>query len=327
MATRVELRFLLLVILGVFGHCAALTLSAPMKATTDGNMATKAPRVFVSVLSKRSHHGRRAAFRKRWEIAALGNKFKMKFSICLNNDTVIPKLNNESATHKDLLFLQCREGAEWGRLAKKALAGMKVYNGFFSKKYELLMQVEDDTFVAWHRLQRFLREQIQIWPQKHPGLTIASSYMGVPTPERRLVDRNPNSLTYQPEDVFPAETYPIYMQRLGYILGKDVVHAIIENGVTEARMMANSDQAIGVWIDMVKRRKVPVKFVKLPGRLMEEPLLDSGKIPCGSAWKDYPWILHHGLQDQDHTCLSNVDKDNHEDGHIGHCFYHCQKSA
>jgi len=241
----------------------------------------------------------------------------MKFTVCINNDTVQPRLNNESATHKDLLFLKCNEGSNWGFVARKSYAAMKVYDGFFSRNFPLLMQVEDDTFVSWRRFRAFLANQNIGWKKKFKNTTIASSYMGVPTAERRTVDRNPDSLEYQPSDIYQAETYPIYMQRFGFILGKDVVSAIVEQGVADARPMANADSAIGVWVDMVKKRKLPVKFVKLQGRLIED--ITHEPHMCG-AWKDYPFLLQHGLNEKEILCLTGIEVENRDDQQLSECF-------
>jgi len=304
-------------VLRLLDPCAAFVQVA--QRLTQG-IPQSQPRLFITVLSAWDYTSRRAIFRNAWKTANLGKRYKIKFAICVDGQAVAPPLEHEANKFDDIIFLACAEGVNGGRLSQKVLASMNAFHQL--SYYNFLMLVEDDTFVAWHRLRRFLQVQQATWGEKHGNAPFETAYVGIATQERRVVDRDSTSPWYQSDTVYEAETYPIYMERLGFILGRDIVRGIVENNIGEARMLSNAEQAVGVWVDTLKKRGVPVRYVKLPGRSVDEPDGDH----CNTTWQEYQFILQHGMLDKDHQCLSEIDSMNNNSTRIGHCFYRCRIS-
>merc|ERR1719356_541697 len=119
-------------------------------------------------------------------------------------------------------------------MTRKQIEVMNVFSKLYSKR-TLLMQVEDDTFIAWHKRRSFLQRQ------DLDSNTLRHSYMGVPV-YGQSVDRDKNSAFFQSEDSYPNSTYPVYMKRAAYGMGSALVKRLLESGVAPANLLANRDQ-------------------------------------------------------------------------------------
>jgi len=276
------------------------------------NHALEAPSMFVAVFSARENFARRHSIRNSMRNAGNQSQGRIlaRFVVCLNDDGARPAIQKESAEFDDLLFLPCEEGLGRTLLTKKLLSTIRVYHREYAFERALFMRVDDDTFVAWKRLQNFLRA--------HEG-SLENAYMGVTVPAGHFVNRDSTSPWYQPESSYPAKWYPIYMEKgPGYILGRALVARILEEGIADANILSNEDQACGVWVSKAKQKHdVPVSYVTLPGTHNYKPLVSDSQ---RRTWGDYPFLLHHQLNGDVISCLASVDSQGQTDAMIEHCF-------
>eukprot|EP00928_Gymnodinium_smaydae_P082768 TRINITY_DN66065_c0_g1_i1.p1 TRINITY_DN66065_c0_g1~~TRINITY_DN66065_c0_g1_i1.p1 ORF type:complete len:310 (-),score=33.41 TRINITY_DN66065_c0_g1_i1:62-991(-) len=299
----------LLAILTCFGGGYALLIGEPSSQNSD------IPPLFVSVLSKRSHLARRAAVREAWSRANFGSGHTLRFGICFNDDNSGLSIKDEARLHNDLVFIRCEEGIGDGRLTRKTLAMMQHYLGRYSASSQLYMQIDDDTFVPWKRFRKHIKA-MQIPSAQMPYL-----YLGAATPERRMVDKDPSSPRFQPDTVYDAETYPIYMENGAFIVGKSVVQSFFKNKKAPSRILANADEAVGVWVDMVKETGVDVHFAKIPGARHPGTSVEM----CSSTWGNFPFLLYHGIDIDDLACLSALDTASAYDQQLRSCLQGCAR--
>lgn len=239
-----------------------------------------------------------------------------KFVMCSEkadreNPKVDGELHAEAAREGDMLFVPCVEGYGRQLLTKKLLLAMEAYRDQY-RDMALFMKLDDDTFVSWRRLKRFIANQ---WGT-------SNGYMGTPAPEGFKVNRNPNSTWYQPRESWPNETYPSTMEGgPGYIIGGELVRRILADGIAAQHILSNEDQAAGVWIDILKQRGSYINYITLPGTDGYRPQFDT----CFGAWKDYPFLMHHHLKPQIVSCLARLDQMNNDTEVIDDCFDDCQR--
>merc|ERR1719329_1100648 len=106
-------------------------------------------------------------------------------------------------------------------------------------------------------------------------------YMGIKGPMTMSVNRDVNTPWYQPKELYPNETYPLFMEGgSGYILGRGLVRDIVEDGVADDNILSNEDQATGVWVNALKLRGEPVDYVSVPGTDGYRPEFDV----CTGKW-------------------------------------------
>lgn len=284
---------------------------APLQPS-NGTATGEGPPMFVAVFSARENFARRHAIRasmRRAGTKTAGRVFA-RFVLCYNDDAARPGVQKESAENDDLLFMPCEEGLDRTFLTKKLLAVLRIYHKDFAKDRPIFMRVDDDTFVAWKRLQSFLGT--------HKG-GLEYAYMGVTVPAGHFVNRDPSSPWYQPESSYPAKWYPIYMEKgPGYLLGRSLVARILEEGVADSNILSNEDQAVGVWVNKAKLKlDLLVSYVTLPGTHNYKPPTSDHQ---RRTWGDYPFLLHHQLKGDVISCLAQVDADEQPDAGIDHCF-------
>jgi len=268
--------------------------------------------MFVAVFSARENFARRHSIRASLRSAASQSDGRIlaRFVLCFNDDSARPAVQRESAEFDDLLFVQCEEGLGRTLLTKKLLSVLHVYHRQYAHERPVFMRVDDDTFVAWKRLQNFLRT--------HDG-SLEHAYMGVTVPAGHFVNRDQTSPWYQPESSYPAKWYPIYMEKgPGYILGRSLIDRILAEGIADANVLSNEDQACGVWVSKAKQKHdVAVNYVTLPGTHTYKPLASDTQ---RRTWGDYPFLLHHQLNGDFISCLADIDSKSQSDAAIDHCF-------
>eukprot|EP00927_Polykrikos_kofoidii_P051719 TRINITY_DN45506_c0_g1_i1.p1 TRINITY_DN45506_c0_g1~~TRINITY_DN45506_c0_g1_i1.p1 ORF type:complete len:328 (+),score=53.04 TRINITY_DN45506_c0_g1_i1:69-986(+) len=296
---------------------AAWAPAAALQLSRNGEEPIAKAGVYVSVLSKRDNFVRRAALRRSWKASEAASVFLLKFTLCLGDDTASDGVSDEFTTFGDLLLLECQDGAFGGQLTHRTRLVMNHYHQFYDNRM-FFMQVEDDSFVAWRRLGRRLGHELATFPDH-----VNMSYMGVLTPERITAVRDPSSPWFQPEEAYGAETYPLYMERAGYILGQDLVGEIVRSGLAKDRRLSNQEQAMGVWVGMLKNRGHRIRFVKLSGWQSQEDA--SPLAPCYRTWKEYPFLFHHGLDVKDRECLARADAFDKDDFSIEDCLPGCKR--
>mmetsp|Transcript_54246 Transcript_54246/g.117291 ORF Transcript_54246/g.117291 Transcript_54246/m.117291 type:complete len:998 (-) Transcript_54246:94-3087(-) len=271
--------------------------------------------MFLVVFSAWGNTERRDASRTMMKQAnPVPGRFVAKFALCRGSGESQRKLEEEADKHSDLLFLDCQEGYTRTLLTLKLLAAMSAYAKNYSQ-YSLFMKVDDDTFIHWKRL----RSQIATLDDAD------SAYIGLlGGPEGMAVNRNESDVWYQPRDTYPNDTLPRYMEGgTGYMLGRGLVTRILNEGIAESNMLSNEDQAMGVWVDVLRQRGSQVNFLDLPGTDGYRPQFDV----CFGKWKDYPYVLHHHLDPSTISCLAEVSRlDNEEYGFDG-CFSSCSDST
>lgn len=271
--------------------------------------------MFVAVFSARQNTNRRANLRTMYK-ELQGLQMVAKFVMCQGEDKYTEAIKKESNSFGDLLILPCQEGYSRTLLTKKVILSMKAYKADFWA-YSLFMKVDDDTFVSFRRLDKVIKEA----PRSEYG------YFGIQGPGKVQVNRDPDSVWYQPleDDVhgtgYPNESYPTYMEGgPGYILGREVVGALLDTGVAESHILSNEDQATGVWIDHLRARGIPVGFISILGTDGYRPQNDV----CQGPWKDYPFFLHHKLNGSTIACLANLEKEDNENALIENCIDNCE---
>lgn len=284
----------------------ALSISYRSRSLSDEQLAPDAsPSVFVAVSSFRSNFNRRVAIRRGWS-SDLQERVTLRFAICAGDDLVHRGLDLEIARHGDLMLLGCEEGDKPTQQTRKLLLAMREYSTNHARM-QFFMKIEDDTFVPWKRLLSFLEKQTD------PAL----AFMGVPVPAGRQVNRDSASRWYQPCEVYPNETYPTYMSRIGYLIGADVVQHIVEGGVADRLILSNEDQAVGVWVDKVASSGLGVSYIALPyGAGYNFNWGETGEM---GKWEQYPYLLHHGLHPEILSCLAWHDAEERDDSAVATC--------
>lgn len=267
--------------------------------------------MLVTIFSARRYMKRRALIRKMSKNADPGSgRIVAKFAICSgSNDTLSGKLAAEESQYHDLLLLDCEEGYQRTRLTRKLHLAMKAYYASFGDK-SLFMKVDDDTFISWKRLQSLTAR-----------LSDSSNvYMGIPALEGMKVNRDPKSSWYQPLADYPAESYPTFQEGgPGYVLGWNLVRKILHEGIAGKNVLSNEDQAAGVWVNMVRQKGVPVRYVSIPGTDGYKPEYDL----CHGTWQEYKYTLHHRLDAKAIACLAEVEAKNEDAVKIDTCFENC----
>mmetsp|Transcript_53559 Transcript_53559/g.148932 ORF Transcript_53559/g.148932 Transcript_53559/m.148932 type:complete len:585 (+) Transcript_53559:127-1881(+) len=286
---------------GIGGGLRDTSSAALLGGTTLAHTAAKEPSnasVLVAVHSEvgGDHEERRTAFRKTWHVAGMGKAFLMKFAVCRPEDrTLNAALEAEHSSHGDLFVIDCLKGSSYGGAAWKQLAVMKTYKAKYSKR-TYLMQVNDDTFVAWHKL----RASIDVDSDE----VAVRSYIGVPA-------------------VRGADVPYRYMQRTGFLLGRTLVDDILNRGFAHSATMPSDDEglSLGMWVDMVNRTGDAVNYVWLPGEGNDERF-----DPCGKRWEDCPFFFQRLTNNGsvDLQCLRRLDSAEDPNRLVDKCFAQCR---
>mmetsp|Transcript_82454 Transcript_82454/g.229810 ORF Transcript_82454/g.229810 Transcript_82454/m.229810 type:complete len:638 (+) Transcript_82454:75-1988(+) len=274
------------------------------RALSDADAVVFNPSALVCVFSKPDHVDQRSAIRASFQKAGLGSTFVMRFVLC--------ESGAESFEHDDIIVTPCDEVDKPGLVSV-----MNAFQTDYARR-SLLIMLEDDTFVAWNRFKRFLNTLAV--SQKMPLAAWGNyAYMGVEHGAGDPIDR---VAWHWLQDVYPNGKYPTYMEGSLVVLGRGLVTEILDKELSEQYALPSIDQAIGVWMDMLQRAGVPVKYINIPGRRRAE---EGTYSVCYLTWAGYPFLVHHGLKPDDSTCLAKADTDNVGDRRIDGCFSDCQR--
>lgn len=291
---------------GVGSH--GYDLAPFMHRAMGAGMSFEQPSIFVSVLSRRRAGARRSLIRDMWS-RAIGNSgnVTMNFALCRGSDDLANMLEAEQTMHGDIMLLHCREAEDEGKPTQKVYMAMKEFKNHKPAR-DFFMVVDDDTYVAWRRVSRYLT--------KHASGKI---YAGVPV-EDSVPCRNSESILYEPLENFQGPTYPATMSGgAGIILGRTVVDSIFREGVAPPNMLWNSERAVAVWVDKLVQRSIEVDYVPLPG-LISRRSSNVTSAEVASVWKDYPYFLHHGLHGVTISCLALAESSRDPYFKIHRCF-------
>jgi len=290
--------------------CHKENVSASSNLTfEDRDLASSYTSSLVAVLSAATNVERRQAIRDTFYEAQLGDASVLRFFVCEE----IPTDSDEGQS--DVLIVPCDEGIYGGYLARKTKNILNVFNSDYDRS--LLILLEDDTFVAWRRLQSFFEG---IAPIQNP-VRYFNAYMGVPYGAGHPVNRIPESSLFQPRDVYPNETYPMYMDRSFTVLGRELVRQIVGTGLSERLQLRNRDAALGVWVDRLKQDGVDVRYVSIPGL---HSIGDGTWLGCNRTWAEFPFLIQHGMEPQDIKCLGKADAEEDPSAPIEPCFPACK---
>jgi hypothetical protein len=279
------------------------------------------PELFVAVFTARkTPMENRSTLRALWqEVDAGSGNICARFIVCRNmSDSYEPALQAEAASHGDMLFLPCDEGYAKGLLTKKVIASMKAYGEASKTEHldtclnrPLFMKVDDDAFVDGHRFREGLAAAARLYGE--------SMYAGVQVvnPDNLVVIKDPSNQWFEPEDVWPHDTYPSCMYGgPGYILGRSLIQRILDEGIAERHILWNEDRAVGVWVDALRNLSISVNFVQIAGCNGF-----SNDYPVMSGpWGLYPYVLHHHLSHACIQCLVNLTRTNNPDVETDACF-------
>lgn len=285
------------------------------RSNHSSRSASVAPSMFVAVFTTRSTPiEKRQAIRNLWrEVDGGSGNICARFIVCDKLDNFQQSLLAEQSANGDLLFLACEEGYAQGLLTKKVIASMKVYRQAPNVNDEclnrpLFMKVDDDTFVAGHRFREGLSSAANMYGEE--------IYAGVDLPAQPP-ERNVASHWYEPYATWPHQNYPPAMYGgPGYILGRSMIHRIIDEGIADTHILWNEDRAVGVWVNALQQRGVFVNWIRVPGTngfFWDKPVK-------GGAWGQYPYVLHHHLSKSCIYCMTTVDQGNNPSAVTDPCF-------
>lgn len=275
-----------------------------------------APTMFVAVMTTRSTPiDKRMAIRALWnEVDGGQGHICARFVVCQGADAYQQSLLAEHTAYGDLLFLGCAEGYAQGLLTKKVIAAMRAHRQAAGGKdpcldRPLFMKMDDDTFVSGHRFRQGLSSAVAQFGADN-------IYAGVDLPSQPP-QRNPASHWYEPPQIWPHQNYPPAMYGgPGYILGRGMVHRIIDDGIADAHVLWNEDRAVGVWVNILEQKLIQVAWIRIPGTngfFWDKPV-KSG------VWGMYPYTLAHHLSKACIACLTAIDKANDPNAHVDQCF-------
>jgi len=114
------------------------------------------PTVFLAVHSRIDHLSKRLALRDIWREVSLAKSFTPIFVTCMESSAPSSKLLEENATFQDILTMDCDETAAHVTVPMQ-LQLMRFYMDHHSNS-TALMQVQDDAFVALHRVKALLQQ-------------------------------------------------------------------------------------------------------------------------------------------------------------------------
>lgn len=279
------------------------------------------PSMFVVVVSGQSNKERRNEVRHLWRRADQGwGKLKAKFAVCVSGG-ITDDLRAEGEEFGDVLFLDCEEGYLNGRLTLKVISSMRAYLDNYHN-YDLFFKTDDDTFVSTRRLCGFFK-----W-RKDNGRDNMNAYFGVfaEGPHENMfslhkVNRDPESPWFETEEDYPFEDYPASAKGgPGYILPKLYVEHIIHDAIADKNLLRNEDKAVGVWVDRLAKRGLPVEYVNLPGTDGYDEHAES--TVTHGPYKGYPHVLHHHLPGDSIRCLNRIDREANPELQVDNCFHH-----
>jgi len=268
--------------------------------------------VFVSIFSRRSDVWRRNKIRPMWRRARSmsGDGVTFKFALCSRGEPgekpYISENIMEEMKSGDVQMVDCDDRTGDDSLTKKLLAVLGEY--VVSHNNDYFMKIEDDTFISWRRYVHWLTNK------GHPRI-----YMGVEVPVAVPI-RDEHLQFYEPYWTYPNSTFPKCMAAgSGYTFGRDLADIIVKSGLGKAKLLFNEDRAVGVWMKSIADSGKNVDYVDLPGVDgfwawdWEHP------VQAYPTFKEYPFVVHHGIAADSIECLALLDSRNDETLQIGDC--------
>jgi len=277
------------------------------------------PSLFVAIISGQQNVGRRDMIRDMWNQAHHGydNKFGAKFALCTAGG-IPPEIQEEQDKYGDMWFMDCEEGYLDGILTRKVATSMRLYMEHHSS-FRLFMKIDDDTWISSKRLCEFMNVQMQ------NGVDMNAVYMGVfaegdeKPMQKHPPIRDPTSQWYEPYDKFPEHWYPVSAKGgPGYILSRNMVERIIEDGIADTHELNNEDKAVGYWVELLPDTiKDRMSYVNLNGTDGYEE--HARFIVTSGPFEEYPYVVHHHLSAGTIKCLNNIEKSVGK-GRVEYCF-------
>jgi len=280
--------------------------------------------MFVAVLTTPEAVSRRDDIRVMWRAAHedWGNVVA-RFALCklqkdgtdMNNEAI----QAENMTNQDIMLIDCQEGYADGALTKKVRAAM---TNFVTERPEFtfFMKVDDDTFVSTRRvcdLFTWRRDADKNNLAAYFGVFAEGPHEAVDGEHRPI--RDPTSPWYESFEVFPEDAYPVSAKGgPGYILSRDLVEPIIEQGIAESNELNNEDKAVGVWVDKLVQQGQQIDIVNLVGTDGYEEHKESYNTT--GSYKSYRLAVHHHLSGAQIGCLNKVDRLKDPLAPIDECF-------
>eukprot|EP00927_Polykrikos_kofoidii_P060410 TRINITY_DN553_c0_g1_i3.p1 TRINITY_DN553_c0_g1~~TRINITY_DN553_c0_g1_i3.p1 ORF type:complete len:2029 (-),score=310.97 TRINITY_DN553_c0_g1_i3:34-5280(-) len=304
---RLQLDSLRLLTQGGLKTTSVSDLTGQLLPTSTNNVS-----VFVSVFSRRSDVWRRNKIRPMWRRAqsVSGDGVTVKFALCSRGEPgekpYISQNLREEMKSGDVQMVDCDEGTSSVGQTKKLLAVLSEYVVLHRNDY--FMKIEDDTFISWTRYVRWLTTK------GNPRI-----YMGVEVAEAVPI-RDEHLQFYEPYWTYPNRTFPKCMAGgSGYTLGRDLADIIVKTGLGQAKLLFNEDRAVGVWMKSIANSGKNVDYVGLPGVDGFWSWDWQHPVQAYSTFKEYPFVVHHGITGDSIECLALLDSKNDETQPIGEC--------
>lgn len=280
----------------------------------------KCPSLFATIFSKQDSQLQRSQIRSMWESA--GDKYgsvKGVFAIC-SRPALTENVVDESSAYGDLLVLDCDEGYLEGLLTRKVARAMEAYLADYSN-YDLYMKIDDDTFISPRRLG-----DLFMWREsaaKSNDWLYAGVFAEGPHEQlhgKHFPVRDVSSQWYEPYEKFDGEIYPMSAKGgPGYILSRNLVEGIVNEGIADQNELNNEDKAVGVWVDkLVQQNGASVDYVNIPGTDGYPEHAES--IVTTGTYRKYPHALHHHLAGPVIACLHDIEASMDLERNVDHCF-------
>lgn len=284
------------------------------------------PPMFVAVFSAQDHVQQREDVRGMWsEADEHWGELQAKFVLC-DSPKPSSEIKAEARKKGDILFLDCQEGYRQGRLTAKLLTTMRKYVSKYDF-YDLFMKVDDDTWVSPKRLcGRFLWREDNHFRNTQLYSGVFAEGLNESLLTNHTPNRDPSSNFYEPYETFPEEIYPLSAKGgPGYILARNLVQSIVHSDIPTKHLLNNEDKAVGVWIDQLRRRKVEVDIVNIPGT--DGYAMHADQMVKNGTYSSYPYFVHHHLPGPTVACLHRLDRAGNASAPVDACFKNLRPEA
>jgi hypothetical protein len=199
--------------------------------------------LLVAVCSAPSHFEQRNAIRRTWARLASTTSISHDVFFFVGQvkpedqvQHVIEKLYDEGKSNNDMVFTNSFLEA-YTNLTRKTLA---MISFSVNKGYEVMMKVDDDTFVL---LDNFVYDVLLYEPER--PLMYWGKFWGS---DDRPVPRTRGSKFYVSEREYAPSTFPNYADGPCYVLGRDLMK-YIDTNAHSLPLISLEDAAVGIWLN------------------------------------------------------------------------------